>query len=479
MPKCTCGNVNGPSAENCSRCGKTFPPDAESFIKADAASTVSDLESETTLKEGQPSAVLVEEQPSTVEPAVEVEAADNSVVNTETEVTVPKCSKCGREDNKLGAKFCGSCGTKLSTTEVETKVDPAPETITCPDCNLANPIDTKFCDDCGKQLGEIDQPPPKDPNTPQVELTPAELAELTYREAVDNPVTVTAAGAAHRGLPYEAGGKDYDEDTFLVKDIPYPVHGFAVKVLLVADGIGTPPAGEVFAETAVHSLWTGIRSPLVLPYAEQQHGEGRFGFGQLIDSNLSQNLPAVIRSVEEQLHQLRNFWNLELSGGENDGMPSGTTIAFVVAICDLQKGHLVLHAYHDGNSRILLVSNNEVLELSRISDHSLPDGSLLSFFGSTLHPHGTPSGNLTRHEIWLDEENLDSLAIVLCTDGVEREIEPNLPQWLQDAHSAADFAAKAVEWAVNPTSAKKAGLDNAAFAAMIVRKDEREQTEES
>gem|GEM_PF-2470886 len=460
----------------------------ESEPAADAQITVSaDEQSEVVTPEAEaPEVAATDQPPADTEVETAAPASAEVEVMTAEPAAVPVCQQCGRTDNKPNAKFCGSCGSLLAPQEsaVPNSV-PADEVVAatpvkCPDCGLENEPETKFCADCGKRLGE-------EPVVIKTELaaellvpqSPEDEAEIAYHSAVETPISVTADGAVDPGLPYADGGKDYQEDALLVKSVPYPNHNLSVHVLMVADGIGTPPAGEVFAELGVHSLWTGIRSPVVLPYAEQQPSMGRFAFGYILDQKLTEHLPGVIHGVEKQLYELRNFWNLETA----EGMPSGTTIAMVVAICDLRKGHVVLHAYHHGNSRIMLVTGSQVSELSRISDHALPDGSLLSYFGSNIHPNGIPSGNLLRQEIWFGEADFDSLAVVLCTDGVEREFDALMPGLIDNANSAADFSAQAVEWAVNPANGKKAGLDNAATAAMIVRKQgtngKKEQTEES
>ena len=48
------------------------------------------------------------------------------------------CARCGSSDNSSIAKFCGQCGTPLSTV--------------CSKCRESNPAGTKFCGHCGTNL---------------------------------------------------------------------------------------------------------------------------------------------------------------------------------------------------------------------------------------------------------------------------------------------------------------------------------------
>jgi membrane protease subunit (stomatin/prohibitin family) len=51
------------------------------------------------------------------------------------------CSKCGAQ-NRVGQKFCGSCGTNLAPTKM----------VRCPNCQAEMPETMKFCGNCGKPL---------------------------------------------------------------------------------------------------------------------------------------------------------------------------------------------------------------------------------------------------------------------------------------------------------------------------------------
>jgi predicted nucleic acid-binding Zn ribbon protein len=53
-------------------------------------------------------------------------------------VVCPSCSTA----NPAGAKFCNSCGAKLTGG-----------TIKCPTCGTENPVGAKFCSNDGTKLG--------------------------------------------------------------------------------------------------------------------------------------------------------------------------------------------------------------------------------------------------------------------------------------------------------------------------------------
>src|ERR1051325_5751979 len=53
------------------------------------------------------------------------------------------CAKCGTE-NPAGQKFCGNCGSALSSA--------------CPSCGTANPPGQRFCGECGSALDAVPIP---------------------------------------------------------------------------------------------------------------------------------------------------------------------------------------------------------------------------------------------------------------------------------------------------------------------------------
>jgi predicted ATPase/class 3 adenylate cyclase len=58
-----------------------------------------------------------------------------------------KCPEC-QFDNREGAKFCISCGTKLE--------------INCSKCSHLNPPESKFCEECGSQLNLLSEQAPQE-----------------------------------------------------------------------------------------------------------------------------------------------------------------------------------------------------------------------------------------------------------------------------------------------------------------------------
>ena len=58
-----------------------------------------------------------------------------------------KCPKC-QHANPDSAKFCGSCGGKLS--------------LICPKCGFENTPGNRFCNECGHNLTQPSEPTPKE-----------------------------------------------------------------------------------------------------------------------------------------------------------------------------------------------------------------------------------------------------------------------------------------------------------------------------
>jgi class 3 adenylate cyclase/tetratricopeptide (TPR) repeat protein len=96
------------------------------------------------------------------------------------------CPKCQFE-NREGARFCESCGTKME--------------LVCPACGAKIPPDRSFCGDCGHDLREPSEPIPIDYSQPQ-SYTLKYLAEkiLTTRSSIEGErklVTVLFADVAN------------------------------------------------------------------------------------------------------------------------------------------------------------------------------------------------------------------------------------------------------------------------------------------
>ncbi|MGB8983127.1 MAG: zinc ribbon domain-containing protein, partial [Anaerolineales bacterium] len=74
------------------------------------------------------------------------------------------CPNCNFE-NPAGMRFCGSCGTRLTSA--------------CPGCGFTNPLEFRFCGMCGTRLNgessrpEIEQPAPLPASTPERTLPAA------------------------------------------------------------------------------------------------------------------------------------------------------------------------------------------------------------------------------------------------------------------------------------------------------------------
>jgi class 3 adenylate cyclase len=69
------------------------------------------------------------------------------------------CSNCGT-DNRVGAKFCTECATRL--------------TATCPACGASNPPGAKFCAECATPLATGADPRPAAERTPSTAPVAAE-----------------------------------------------------------------------------------------------------------------------------------------------------------------------------------------------------------------------------------------------------------------------------------------------------------------
>ena len=70
-----------------------------------------------------------------------------------------KCPKCGNE-NRIGAKFCGKCGTQLPPAQ-------PPKGHECPQCGKQNRAGIRYCEYCGAALKAVPPQAPQEIKCPQ------------------------------------------------------------------------------------------------------------------------------------------------------------------------------------------------------------------------------------------------------------------------------------------------------------------------
>jgi class 3 adenylate cyclase/tetratricopeptide (TPR) repeat protein len=83
-----------------------------------------------------------------------------------------RCEQC-QQENPAGAKFCNSCGARMS--------------LACPACGQPNRAGSRFCSECGQALGDLaESPTPQRFSSPRA-YTPGHLAEkiLGSRSALE------------------------------------------------------------------------------------------------------------------------------------------------------------------------------------------------------------------------------------------------------------------------------------------------------
>jgi class 3 adenylate cyclase/tetratricopeptide (TPR) repeat protein len=83
-----------------------------------------------------------------------------------------RCEQC-QQENPAGAKFCNSCGARLS--------------LACPACGQSNRPGSRFCNECGHALGDLAGPPSSPRFSSPQAYTPGHLAEkiLSSRTALE------------------------------------------------------------------------------------------------------------------------------------------------------------------------------------------------------------------------------------------------------------------------------------------------------
>jgi serine/threonine protein phosphatase PrpC len=290
---------------------------------------------------------------------------------------IVQCPACPNQ-NAEGELFCSVCGTELA----ESVQEQPPETHTVADGLLEAPTET----------------PPESPP-----LNPEALEEFRLLTVPKVPISVVSFGTTHVGLV-----KENNEDALIVERVEYPLHKIAVHVVVLADGMGGEPAGEVFGQMAVHETWTGIR--FLLPFHEQQLGFSKLEFWRFTNSQIAKNLQAQVASANKRIRNYAAFKKFEV--GE-----CGSTIVVAVAVCDLETGYVKLHGYNIGDARLAVVMGDQFTQLS--TDHTIA-GAPYRFLGKYDHI----SGSQFSWEFWAAEASVSAVWILLYSDGFWNMISP-------------------------------------------------------
>lgn len=356
-----------------------------------------------------------------------------------------------------------------------------------PDCGLENTDDRQYCDDCGKALKATQSEGTEGVVEDSLaEQTSAEQARAVAADGAPAPADVNTKEVAEFGLNLrvasglDIGGKDEQEDACLAITVLYPARDpeFAVAALIGADGIGgSGDAGEVFAQTAVHILWTGIRR--LLPYSERFQRFWATASREQCWDLLNNSLRAQDPSRDPLMAQVfwanscvQNFAKTLLSPQQLENNGYGCTLVVAVMICDLKKGHIVIHGYNEGDAKIFVRLGNRIEQLSM--DHTEQQGER-DFLSRWLGRCDTPGG--TRFERILQPGDTEGGgSVLICSDGLTNMLAAqDIAAVCQEAESGTECEALiaralTVETPHNPTH--EPGDDNIFVAIADFRKGE-------
>jgi class 3 adenylate cyclase/tetratricopeptide (TPR) repeat protein/ribosomal protein L40E len=204
-----------------------------------------------------------------------------------------KCPKCGVE-NRIEAKFCGKCRSKLSRV--------------CPHCKSENPPENTFCDQCGSDFIAPKEFTPIDYAQPQ-SYTPKHLAEkiLTSRSALEGErkvVTVLFADVA--GFTALSEKLEPEEVHQIMEGclqiLMEAIHRYEGTInQFTGDGVmalfGAPLAHEDHAQRACHAALATQKD--LAEYGEKVKKE----YGQEFRMRIGLNSgPVVVGSIGDDLH---------------------------------------------------------------------------------------------------------------------------------------------------------------------------------
>jgi class 3 adenylate cyclase/tetratricopeptide (TPR) repeat protein len=233
-----------------------------------------------------------------------------------------RCPSCGFE-NPEGLKFCGECGTAVTTP--------------CPRCGFANPPQFKFCGDCGASLVPASRPsstptlvaPPQPPSR----YTPAYLAEkiLTAKSALEGErKQVTVLFADLKGSLELLADRDPEEARQLLDPVlermMAAVHRYEGTVnQVMGDGImalfGAPLAHE---DHAVRACYAALAMQAALRrYSEEVrrtqglavHFRVGLNSGEVVVRSIDNDLLMDYSAIGQTVHLAARMEQLATPGG--------------------------------------------------------------------------------------------------------------------------------------------------------------------
>ncbi len=318
----------------------------------------------------------------------------------------------------------------MSSEEIHLVSESPPKVISCPmaGCGVENPEGEEFCLKCGAPLTEEAQTTPTPAETvPEKSSTPADplaIEEMRFLTAVPYPVSLTSHGLTHPGL----SGKN-NEDAFVVDGAFFPKHNIDIRFAIVADGMGGEKAGEILGNMAVHDIARGLW--FLMPSFEQHLDFERLDFWRFATGQFSRFLCNQVATANTTV---RNYGKAKKLKSGN----YGATVVLAVAVCDLDLGHVQIYGFVSGDPRCYMILDDAVTQLSE--DQTI-GGKPSSFLGA--HDHLTGKG--FSQEIWMGQESINSLTLLLCSDGFWNMLGPDsYPQFTKrDARRIANAALKA------------------------------------
>ncbi len=222
--------------------------------------------------------------------------------------------------------------------------------MTCPSCKAEASVG-KFCNECGAKLPTENLPDDLELTT---EVTTQSLTPPKFETSMGHNLSV--------GSP--TNGKS-QEDAAATEEVLYP-NGVKVLFLAVADGVGGDSnGGEVASSAVVHLAWAGLRMfalPTFTEAAKHERNELLMLINQQLAASLFNQVTWAHQCVQHSATAHKEQPDREIPQGD-----FRTTIAVAVLVCDLYEGTITIHGYHQGDTRLWLVTNGGAEQLT--NDH--------------------------------------------------------------------------------------------------------------
>lgn len=319
-------------------------------------------------------------------------------------VTVKCMEDCGA-DVPENSTHCRNCGAPQQESEVqqvtatEPVADPPPEKVAGNETSPAKTVAeaapaAEVAVEAPAVVVEETPTPPTAPTTMPIIVSTYCLSDIGHVKENEDDY-----------------GKEDNQDYVREIEVDYPAHGFKILLKAGADGIGSSTGGARFAQAVVDFFMAamGVRLPV---FSTQDQFVDRLQFGELLAAKVAKWFFPVVNWVHGMVHQIGEQ---EFPPRKGQRQLFGSTLVASVTICDTKTGHVTINGYSVGDSRMYLITQDKIEQLTEDTDREVGGEKVLDRW---VGQAPSANGKVFTRTLQLNSSTLPFVQILDCSDGL-------------------------------------------------------------